>query len=170
MRTRTFLLALMAIFALCACDDTQQYVGKWESEKLNEDGVKGKMFLTLNEDGTMLTTIDASATVEEEGINTNAVVSASMNGTWEVVAGILTLTYDEKSLSTELKDLSSDDPDADAIIQMVMEDESMKKEVEADFETGLKSEMTSGDLNVKEIDGSKMVLEDEDGTMTFYKR
>lgn len=171
MKKKACLLALFAVFALCACVNKALYVGTWESESVEADDINMKIGLTLNKNDQLTLRIKGYGSTIEEGMTIHIGFSMKATGTWSVSYGKLTFNLDENSLSVAIDEISTGEPFTDAILAAMLEDESSKQELVDQMKSEIDISEFNGEMNVTSISEDRMTLEETEGEpITLYKK
>lgn len=173
MRTNTIILAIAALFALCACTtDKNRFVGTWESEQMKDTESEIRETLTFSKDGSARSILAAKCTEYEDGEKMTFSFTMTTRGNWDYANGILELDFDESTTKINLADFKTDDWETNQFLSAVMTDPDMKSAMEEEMKSGIINTNFFSDRNhdVISFNGSAFVISNDGFGKVEYKK
>ena len=164
-------VAVISMLTMTSCVDKEQCVGKWESEKVSEEGFTDNFYLDLNENGTANLRIKGTGAVEEEGMDMKIGITAKIGGTWDVSMGFMDLEFDPNNVKCTVDDFDAGNEGVNALVKMILNDPEAKRQMVEAFKSEMNVDDFNGSLDI-EFDGDNvMKLTGTDGVvLTFHRQ
>lgn len=164
-------VAVISMLAMTSCVDKEQCVGKWESEKVSEEGFTGNFYLDLNENGTANLRIKGTGAVEEEGMDMKIGITAKIGGKWDVSMGFMDLEFDPNNVKCTVDDFDAGNEGVNALVKMILNNPEAKRQMVEAFKSEMNVDDFNGSLDI-EFDGDNvMKLTGTDGVvLTFHRQ